>query len=70
MKYFDGKKYMHICYDKGNYTIDMECCKHSICWNCLPRLSHLTVRIIVVVKWIQILYCRITKLTKTKNPFY
>ena len=30
---------IHVIFVKtyGNYTIDMECCKHSICWNCLIR---------------------------------
>jgi hypothetical protein len=62
-----------ICYDTGNYTIDMECCKHSICWNCLIRCY--------LNNFERCNYCRckmdtnpfivaLNKLTKTKNPFY
>lgn len=62
-----------ICYNKGNYTLKLNCCGHSVCWNCLLRCY--------TNSYNRCIYCRnfmntnpiivsLNKITETKNPFY
>lgn len=62
-----------ICYDRGNYTLKLDCCKKSICWNCsLKYYANGSNRCS---------YCRnfmntnpiiiaLNNITETTNPFY
>ena len=62
-----------ICYSKGNYTLKLNCCGQSVCWNCLLRCY--------TNNYDRCSYCRnfmntnpiiiaLNKITETNNPFY